>query len=150
MEAEENKKKDVCASCDILKKEYPDFIANGIDEKMCASLANNTGLDEEKCVTNCDVLHDIADCLIGGFIESIDNYDYCDTKEMMTHLATNVLSVLDAIICSHCGQWEQIEAVWDEISGGQSGGGEGNTIITDLTGGVVEINLNEKEETFTQ
>lgn len=133
--------KDVCASCDRLKTEYPDFVMNGLDDKMCASLANNTGLDETKCVDNCEVLHDIADCLIGGFIESINNYDYCDTKEMMTHFATNLLSLVDVLICSHCGQWEQIEALWE---GGA--GGAGYITVEDKGNGTVEIDLEGGKE----
>ena len=139
----EEKRIDWCASCNTLKTEYPDFIANGLDEEMCANLANNQGLDETKCVNNCEVMHDIANCLIGGFIESIDNYDFCDTKEMMKHFAVNMLNVIDVLLCSHCGQWEQIEALWDEMSEIGTGG---NTVITDLLDGVVEINLNQESE----
>lgn len=113
----EEKRVDWCASCNILKTEYPDFVMNGLNEEMCANLANNQGLDETKCVNNCEVMHDIADCLIGGFIESIDTYDVCETKEMMKHFATNMMNVIDVLLCSHCGQWEQIEAIWDEITG---------------------------------
>lgn len=140
----EEKRVDWCASCNVLKTEYPDFIANGLNEKMCANLANNQGLDETKCVNNCEVMHDITDCLIGGFIESIDNYDFCDTKEMMKHFAVNMLNVIDVLLCSHCGQWEQIEALWDEVSS-ETGTG-GNTVVTDLLDGVVEINLNQESE----
>lgn len=133
--------KDVCASCDILKTEYPEFLANGLTDEMCVNLQNNKGLDPEKCVDNCEVLHNMADCLVGGLIENINNYDTCDTREMMTNFAVNLLNLIDALICSHCGQWEQIEALWNEIIT------SGKTLptVTDKGDGVVEIDYFSEE-----
>ena len=53
--------------------------------------------------------------ILGGLLEKIDTYDVCDTKEAIKDLEKNLISIMDVMICSDCGQWEEIEKLWAEI-----------------------------------
>lgn len=107
--------KDICQACDDLKKYSPDFVQKGITDTMCQSLMNNTGLNPKANHDNCEDLHDLNDCLIAGVLEDIPSYDDCDWKAWAEDAMKNLLNVLDALICSDCGQWDEINRLWNAI-----------------------------------
>lgn len=106
--------KDVCSACDSLKATSSNFIQKGVTDTICANLKANQGF-ENKGHNNCTDMHDMNDCLLGGLLEKIDTYDVCDTKEAIRDLEKNLISIMDVMICSDCGQWEEIEKLWAEI-----------------------------------
>lgn len=106
--------KDVCSACETLKTTSSNFVQNGLTDKMCANVKANQGL-ENKGHKNCEDMHTLNDCLIGGLLEKIDTYDRCDLDEALKDLEKNLMNLMDVMICSDCGQWEQIEAIWAEI-----------------------------------
>lgn len=106
--------KDICKTCEDLQQYSPDFIANGVTDEMCSNLESNTGL-MNKGRENCTDLHNANDCLIGGIAEKATSYNPCDPNKMIEDLAKNVMHVIDMLICSDCGQWNEIKKIWDEI-----------------------------------
>lgn len=106
--------KDVCSACDSLKATSSNFIQKGVTDTICANLKANQGF-ENKGHNNCTDMHDMNDCLLGGLLEKIDTYDVCDTKEAIKDLEKNLISIMDVMICSDCGKWEEIEKLWAEI-----------------------------------
>lgn len=106
--------KDVCSACDSLKATSSNFIQKGVTDAICANLKANQGF-ENKGHNNCTDMHDMNDCLLGGLLEKIDTYDVCDVKEAIKDLEKNLISIMDVMICSDCGQWEEIEKLWAEI-----------------------------------
>ena len=64
---------------------------------------------------NCTDLHNANDCLIGGIAEKATSYNPCDPNKMIEDLAKNTMHVIDMLICSDCGQWNEIKKIWDEI-----------------------------------
>lgn len=106
--------KDVCSACDSLKATSSNFIQKGVTDTICANLKANQGF-ENKGHNNCTDMHDMNDCLLGGLLEKIDTVDACDTKEAIKDLEKNLISIMDVMICSDCGQWEEIEKLWAEI-----------------------------------
>ncbi|UYY07049.1 hypothetical protein OLM08_01400 [Enterococcus faecalis] len=59
-----DKKEEYCSPCIKLKKQNPDFWQNGITDKACNSLKENTGLDSKNGHKDCEDLHDMNDCLL--------------------------------------------------------------------------------------
>lgn len=106
--------KDVCSACDSLKATSSNFIQKGVTDTICANLKANQGF-ENKGHNNCTDMHDMNDCLLGGLLEKIDTIDVCDTKEAIRDLEKNLIIIMDVMICSDCGQWEEIEKLWAEI-----------------------------------
>lgn len=106
--------KDICKTCEDLQQYSPDFIANGITDEICSNLESNTGL-MNKGRENCTDLHNANDCLIGGIAEKATSYNPCDPNKMIEDLAKNTMHVIDMLICSDCGQWNEIKKIWDEI-----------------------------------
>lgn len=106
---------DVCKACEDLEDYAFHFVANGITDVMCQNLHNDKGLIRANNHTNCEDFHDMNDCLIGGMIDKLPTYDTCDMHEMMADILENLYNLLKGMICSDCGQWEQIHALWDEI-----------------------------------
>ena len=106
--------KDVCSACDSLKATSSNFIQKGVTDTICANLKANQGF-ENKGHNNCTDMHDMNDCLLGGLLEKIDTIDVCDAKEAIKDLEKNLISIIDVMICSDCGQWEEIEKLWAEI-----------------------------------
>lgn len=106
--------KDICKTCEDLQQYSPDFIANGVTDEMCSNLESNTGL-MNKGRENCTDLHNANDCLIGGIAEKATSYNPCDPNKMIEDLAKNTMHVIDMLICSDCGQWNEIKKIWDEI-----------------------------------
>lgn len=106
--------KDICKTCEDLQQYSPNFIANGVTDEMCSNLESNTGL-MNKGRENCTDLHNANDCLIGGIAEKATSYNPCDPNKMIEDLAKNTMHVIDMLICSDCGQWNEIKKIWDEI-----------------------------------
>lgn len=106
--------KDICKTCEDLQQHSPDFVANGVTDEMCANLEANQGL-MNKGRNNCTDLHNANDCLIGGIAEKATSYNPCDPNKMIEDLAKNTMHVIDMLICSDCGQWNEIKKIWDEI-----------------------------------
>ena len=95
--------KDVCSACDSLKATSSNFIQKGVTDTICANLKANQGF-ENKGHNNCTDMHDMNDCLLGGLLEKIDTIDVCDAKEAIKDLEKNLISIIDVMICSDCGQ----------------------------------------------
>lgn len=106
--------KDICKTCEDLQQHSPDFVANGVTDDMCSNLESNTGLMNNGR-ENCTDLHNANDCLIGGIAEKATSYNPCDPNKMIEDLAKNTMHVIDMLICSDCGQWNEIKKIWDEI-----------------------------------
>lgn len=106
--------KDICKTCEDLQQYSPDFLANGVTDEMCSNLESNTGL-MNKGRENCTDLHNANDCLIGGIAEKATSYNPCEPNKMIEDLAKNTMHVIDMLICSDCGQWNEIKKIWDEI-----------------------------------
>lgn len=106
--------KDVCKTCEDLQVYSPDFVLKGVTDQMCENLKANTGL-MNKGRKNCTDLHNANDCLIGGIAEKATSYNPCDPNKMIEDLAKNTMHVIDMLICSDCGQWDEIKKIWDEI-----------------------------------
>lgn len=106
--------KDICKTCEDLQQYSPNFVANGLTDEMCSNLESNTGL-MNKGRENCTDLHNANDCLIGGIAEKATSYNPCDPNKMIEDLAKNTMHVIDMLICSDCGQWNEIKKIWDEI-----------------------------------
>lgn len=106
--------KDICKTCEDLQQHSPDFVANGVTDEMCSNLESNTGLMNNGR-ENCTDLHNANDCLIGGITEKATSYNPCDPNKMIEDLAKNTMHVIDMLICSDCGQWNEIKKIWDEI-----------------------------------
>lgn len=107
--------KDICKTCEDLQQYSPDFVANGVTDEMCSNLESNTGLMNNGR-ENCTDLHNANDCLIGGIAEKATSYNPCDPNKMIEDLAKNTMHVIDMLICSDCGQWKQIELLWNAIN----------------------------------
>lgn len=106
--------KDVCKTCKDLQVYSPDFVLKGVTDQMCENLKANTGL-MNKGRENCTDLHNANDCLIGGIAEKAISYNSCNPNKMIEDLAKNTMHVIDMLICSDCGQWNEIKKIWDEI-----------------------------------
>ena len=132
-----------CTACEELKRNAPHFILNGITERECESLQNDTGLsgggewyqsggggdegepafqditrlNNELSVlrNNCDDLNDMLDCLVGALHEELPAYDVCNIKDYIDKLMTNLYNLQKAIICSKCGQWAKLWEFDDQI-----------------------------------
>lgn len=107
--------REYCESCEKLKKENADFILNGVTEAICASLMSNTGLTKALGHKNCEDLKDIVECLIGQQLDKIEGFDICDWETFTKEFLANLKTTLDALVCSDCGQWLEIEKLWIEI-----------------------------------
>ena len=100
-----------CEACADIRRDYPEFVVNGLTNEMCTSLSNNTGLKPSSGNDDCEDLHNLNNCLVGNMAAEIEKYDVCDWKEFMRKYIPNDHTLLKALICSECGQWEQIEAI---------------------------------------
>lgn len=109
-----------CTACDNLREEVPSLIVNGIDNSMCASLKNDTGLEASSGNNDCTDLNNLNDCLIGNMETEIDRYDACDWKSFTKNLTGNLWAVGKAAICAICGIWTNIHSIWTNIHSLQS------------------------------
>lgn len=101
-----------CDACNDLEVNAPEFTLNGVTDKVCTSLKNNTGLDASNGNDNCADLEDANDCLIGNMADEVEAYDVCDWKDYIRKFVPNVYNVLKAMICSMCGLWTNVTKLW--------------------------------------
>lgn len=106
-----------CEACDTLRTDVPSLICNGLDEDMCTSLSNDTGLNPSSGNTDCEDLNNLNDCLIGNMEAETELYSTCDWKDFMKQFIPNLWTTLKAIICSICGIWTNIHNLWTAING---------------------------------
>lgn len=106
-----------CAACNDLKEYAPNFVVNGITDKECKSLQNDTGLNPNLKVlhNDCEDLNDLNDCLIGSHGDKIDAYDVCEWKEYEVEQNKNLWNMFKALICAICGIWKNIHDLWNKI-----------------------------------
>lgn len=108
--------RDLCKACDDLKYNATHFVANGLTDKECQSLMNNTGLDPKANHDDCEDLHNMQDCLMEGIQEDLPSYDDCDWKTYLDDMLTNLNTMLQAIVCVICGLWDEIARIWNKIN----------------------------------
>lgn len=101
-----------CESCEDLRTQAPDFAMNGVTDKVCASLKNNTGLDASNGNDDCTDLHNANDCLVGNMEDEVEAYDVCEWKPFMKRFIPNLYNTLKAMICAICGLWSNVEKLW--------------------------------------
>ena len=100
-----------CESCAELREDVPSLICNGLDEDMCTSLQNDTGLNPSSSNTDCEDLNNLNDCLIGNQEQEVELYSTCDWKDFMKQFIPNLWTTLKAIICAICGLWTHVHAI---------------------------------------
>lgn len=101
-----------CNSCSELLNEEPNIEKNGLSQENIDNLINNEGLKAGKDTTNNEHdLNNMNDCLIGNLAEQIESYENCEWKDAVSQLATNIKTVLEAIIAGETGLWEYIDKV---------------------------------------
>ena len=107
-----------CGSCNDLRSYAPSFVQNGITNKICNSLANNTGLNPDLTTlhNDCDDLKDVNDCLVGRMDGELEAHEVCDWKTFMHKFIPNLYETIKGMICSMCGQWKRIEKLECEIA----------------------------------
>lgn len=93
-----------CTACADLRDAAPDYAVNGVTDKVCNYLKNNTGLsgDSDDC-TDLDIVND---CTIGMMSQVLDAYDVCDWKDFMHKYINNSHQLNKAMICSMCSLFE--------------------------------------------
>lgn len=99
-----------CTSCDELRSRSAEYAQNGVNDTICNSLKNNTGLNGRS--NDCDDLDIVNDCTIGLMDDQLEAYDVCDWKEFMHKYIPNTHSLNKAVICAMCGVWENIDEMW--------------------------------------
>lgn len=94
-----------CSACNDLRNYAPNFVQNGVDDIVAASLKNNTGLNPGLAVlhNDCEDLNDVNDCLIGRMTDELEAYDVCDWKDFMKKHNSNLYETLKAMIAALCG-----------------------------------------------
>lgn len=103
-----------CSACEEIRQEAPSLIVNGLDDNMCASLGNDTGLVASSGHDDCTDLNNLNDCLVGNEADEVDMYDVCDWKTFMKQFIPNLWTTLKAMICAICGAWSNIHALADK------------------------------------
>jgi len=104
-----------CTSCEEIRQEAPSLIVNGLDDNMCASLQNDTGLVASKGHDDCTDLNNLNDCLVGNEADEVDMYDVCDWKTFMKQFIPNLWTTLKAMICAICGLWTNLHSLTSRI-----------------------------------
>lgn len=99
-----------CNACSTLCETSPEFVTNGVTEKICTSLQNNTGLNPELEVLheNCEDFEVMNDCLIGKMDKEMDSFPNCDWKKFLHKFIPNIYEYLKALNCSLCGAWSNV------------------------------------------
>lgn len=107
-----------CNACATLCETSPEFTTNGVTEKICTSLGNDTGLnpDLEVLHTNCEDFEVMNDCLIGRMDKEMDSYPDCGWKKFMHKFIPNIYEYLKALNCSLCGLWARAKCAYDSLS----------------------------------
>lgn len=101
-----------CEACESLRQDVPSLVVNGLDDDMCLSLQNDTGLNPSSESTDCEDLNNLNDCLIGSMEEEVELYAVCDWKTFIKKFIPNLWTTLKAIICAICGIWDNIHSLW--------------------------------------
>lgn len=101
-----------CEACESLRQTAPSLIVNGLDDDMCLSLQNDTGLNPSDDHTDCEDLNNLNDCLVGNMEDEVDLYAVCDWKPFMKKFIPNLWTTLKGIICAICGIWTNIHSLW--------------------------------------
>lgn len=107
-----------CTACQELRENAPEFVANGVTDTVCASLAADTGLDSTNGNNDATDLHTANDCLIGRMADEINAYDVCDWKEFMKHYINNDYEINKGIICALGGLWSVLHKLIEALGGG--------------------------------
>ncbi|WP_086350258.1 hypothetical protein [Candidatus Enterococcus clewellii] len=109
---------DYCSACGMLKEYAPTILTDGVTDKECKSLQNDTGLNPDLDVlhTNCEDLNDLLDCLLVSLHDKQVAYDFCHWKEYAAELMANLYTLQKAMICSECGQWIKLHELEDSIN----------------------------------
>lgn len=107
-----------CGACQDLRDNAAEFVQNGVTDKICTSLQNDTGLNPNLTVTHtdCEDLDTANDCLIGQMDDQLESYDVCDWKKFMHRFIPNLYELLKAMICAICGIWTNIHNIWKQIT----------------------------------
>ena len=105
-----------CSACEELRQDVPSLICNGLDEDMCLSLSNDTGLVPSSGNDDCHDLNNLNDCLVGNMEHEVDMHEVCDWKTFTKQFIGNLWTVLKAMICAICGIWTNIHSLWDKIN----------------------------------
>lgn len=117
-----------CEVCEDLASYAIDLVSNGeVTEKVCTSLANDTGLNPDLTIlhTDCEDLEDMNDCLIGRPEQDLEKYDNCEWRKFMKKFIANLHTFNKAVLCAICGIWTNIHNLWSGLS-------EANGRIDDL------------------
>lgn len=107
-----------CTACQELREAAPEFVANGVTDTVCESLAEDTGLDSTNGHDDETGLHLANDCLIGRMHDEINSYDVCDWKKFMKHYIDNDYEMNKGIICALGGLWNVIHTLIEALGGG--------------------------------
>lgn len=107
-----------CGACQDLRENAPDFVQNGVTDKVCASLHNDTGFNPNLSTlhTDCEDLDKANDCLIGQMDGQLEAHDVCDWKPFMHKFIPNLHALLTAMICAICGIWKNIHSLWAKVN----------------------------------
>lgn len=103
-----------CDACNELREYAPEFVQNGVTNRVSTSLKNDTGFNPSLTVAHkdCEDLNDANDCLIGRMGQELEAYEVCDWKEYMAKFMPNLYELLKADIAADCGQWTNIHNLW--------------------------------------
>lgn len=105
-----------CSACNDLRENYPDFVANGVQDENCTSMQNDSGILPKTGRDNCTDFDLMNDCLIGNMEEEVDKYEYCDWQEFAKLFIGNLYTMLKSFICSMCGIWTNIHNLWTVVN----------------------------------
>lgn len=104
-----------CTNCTRLANNAANMILNGVNTQVCNSLQKNTGFDPTVNTNNCTDLHDLSGCIKSTLASEIETIDACDWRNMIRYMIRNQYIMNESLICSDCGQWLEIEKIWDAI-----------------------------------
>lgn len=93
-----------CTACEDLRDSAPDYAVNGVTDKVCNYLKNNTGLSGDS--DNCTDLDIVNDCTIGMMDSVLDAYDVCEWKDFMHKFIPNIHQYNKAELCALCSLFE--------------------------------------------
>lgn len=99
-----------CTACQQLRDSAPDFSVNGVTDKVCNYLKNNTGLGGQS--DNCTDLALANDCLIGQMRKELAAYDTCDWQTFMKKYIGNDHTMNAAENCAICAIDDNLKEIW--------------------------------------
>lgn len=107
------RKIEYCESCNDLRETVPGIDCTGIGDKECDSLKKDTGLNPDLKVlhTNCEDLHNLRECYLGEAQAMLPSMQVCDWQEFTYDLLNYLDTILHAMMCGDCGQWEIIHCL---------------------------------------